>query len=126
MRSSAEQFGQAIANFQMIHRSWPICMLETEAARLLVYRAAEAAQRSSRGGKGTELIRKKFAIPRAETATWVCDQAVQIHGGYGYCLEFPVQKLWVLQMPNSTKSVPVPAKFRRIYYRQGITTRDEF
>ena len=30
----------------------------------------------------------------AETATWVCDQAIQIHGGYGYCLEFPVQKLW--------------------------------
>jgi isovaleryl-CoA dehydrogenase len=24
----------------------------------------------------------------------VCDQAIQIHGGYGYCLEFPVQKLW--------------------------------
>jgi len=30
----------------------------------------------------------------AETATWVCGQAIQIHGGYGYCLEFPVQKLW--------------------------------
>jgi isovaleryl-CoA dehydrogenase len=68
----------------------------TEASRLLVYRAAEAAQRAARGGKGTELTKLAAAaiLFAAESATWVCDQAIQIHGGYGYCLEFPVQKLW--------------------------------
>ncbi|MFI5355653.1 MAG: acyl-CoA dehydrogenase family protein, partial [Desulfobaccales bacterium] len=91
-----EQFGQPIANFQMIQQKLADMYTRTEAARLLVYRAADLAQRSTRGGKGTELNRLAAAaiLLAAETATWVCDQAIQIHGGYGYCLEFPVQKLW--------------------------------
>jgi isovaleryl-CoA dehydrogenase len=91
-----EQFGQAIANFQMIQQKLADMYARTEAARLLVYRAADLAQKSPRGGKGTELNRLAAAaiLLAAETATWVCDQAIQIHGGYGYCLEFPVQKLW--------------------------------
>ncbi len=91
-----EQFGQPIANFQMIQQKLADMYARTAAARLLVYRAAELAQRSPRGGKGTELTKQAAAaiLFAAETATWVCNQAVQIHGGYGYCLEFPVQKLW--------------------------------
>ena len=91
-----EQFGQPIANFQMIQQKLADMYTRTEASRLLVYRAADFAQKSPRGGKGTELTRQAAAaiLFAAETATWVCDQGVQIHGGYGYCLEFPVQKLW--------------------------------
>ncbi len=91
-----EQFGQPIANFQMIQQKLADMYTRTEAARLMVYRAAEMAQNARSGGKGTELTRLAAAsvLLAAETATWVCDQAVQIHGGYGYCLEFPVQKLW--------------------------------
>ena len=91
-----EQFGQSIASFQMIQQKLADMYTRTEASRLLVYRAAEAAQRAARGGKGTELTKLAAAaiLFAAESATWVCDQAIQIHGGYGYCLEFPVQKLW--------------------------------
>ncbi len=91
-----EQFGQPIANFQMVQQKLADMYTRTEAARLLVYRAAEQSQNAPRGGKGTELTRQAAAaiLFAAETATWVCDQAIQIHGGYGYCLEFPVQKLW--------------------------------
>ncbi len=91
-----EQFGQPIANFQMIQQKLADMYCQTEAARLLVYRAADFAQKTRRGGKGTELTKRAAAaiLFAAETATWVCDQAIQIHGGYGYCLEFPVQKLW--------------------------------
>jgi isovaleryl-CoA dehydrogenase len=91
-----EQFGQPIANFQMIQQKLADMYTRTEASRLMVYRAADVAQKSPRGGKGTELTRQAAAaiLFAAESATWVCDQAVQIHGGYGYCLEFPVQKLW--------------------------------
>jgi isovaleryl-CoA dehydrogenase len=91
-----EQFGQPIANFQMIQQKLADMYARTEAARLLVYRAATVAQGAKRGGKGTELTRQAAAaiLFAGETATWVCDQGVQIHGGYGYCLEFPVQKLW--------------------------------
>ena len=91
-----EQFGQPIAKFQMIQQKLADMYARTEASRLMVYRAAETAQRSPRGGKGTELTKQAAAaiLFAAETATWVCDQGIQIHGGYGYCLEFPVQKLW--------------------------------
>lgn len=91
-----EQFGQPIAGFQMIQQKLADMYARTEASRLLVYRAATLAQSAPRGGKGTELTKMAAAaiLFAAETATWVCDQAIQIHGGYGYCLEFPVQKLW--------------------------------
>jgi len=91
-----EQFGQPIANFQMIQQKLADMFARTEAARLLLYRAATTAQESQRGGKGTELTKLAAAaiLLASETATWVCGQGVQIHGGYGYCLEFPVQKLW--------------------------------
>jgi isovaleryl-CoA dehydrogenase len=91
-----EQFGKSIATFQMVQQKLADMYARTEASRLMVYRAAEVAQRSARGGKGTELTKQAAAaiLFAAEAATWVCDQAIQIHGGYGYCLEFPVQKLW--------------------------------
>jgi isovaleryl-CoA dehydrogenase len=91
-----EQFGQSIASFQMVQQKLADMYTRTEASRLMVYRAAEEAQKAPRGGKGTELTKQAAAaiLFAAETATWVCDQAIQIHGGYGYCLEFPVQKLW--------------------------------
>jgi isovaleryl-CoA dehydrogenase len=91
-----EQFGQPIGNFQMIQQKLADMFARTEAARLLVYRAATLAHHAIRGGKGTELTKQAAAavLFASETATWVCGQAIQIHGGYGYCLEFPVQKLW--------------------------------
>ncbi len=91
-----EQFGQPIANFQMIQQKLADMYARLEAARGLVYRAAKLAQKSPRGGKGTELTKMAAAaiLFASETATWICNQAVQIHGGYGYCLEFPVQNLW--------------------------------
>ncbi|MDR3569551.1 MAG: acyl-CoA dehydrogenase family protein [Syntrophobacteraceae bacterium] len=91
-----EQFGRPIARFEMIQQKLADMYARTEASRLLVYRAADCAERAARGGKGTELTRVAAAaiLFAAEAATWVCDQAIQIHGGYGYCLEFPVQKLW--------------------------------
>jgi isovaleryl-CoA dehydrogenase len=119
------QFGQPIANFQMIQQKLADMYCQTEAARLLVYRAADLAQRSTRGGKGTELTKQAAAaiLFAAETATWVCDQAIQIHGGYGYCLEFPVQKLW-----RDAKLYEIGAgtsEIRRLIIARELT-REEF
>jgi isovaleryl-CoA dehydrogenase len=52
------------------------------------------ADQAARGGKGTEIHRLAAAsiLFNAEMATRVADQAVQIHGGYGYMLEYPVQR----------------------------------
>ena len=55
-----------------------------------------------RGGKGTVLDMKAAAslLYAGEVSTKICMDGVQIHGGYGYCLEYPIQrhyrdvKLW--------------------------------
>ncbi|MCD4716388.1 MAG: acyl-CoA dehydrogenase, partial [Desulfobacterales bacterium] len=60
------------------------------------YRAAVMADKVQRGGKGTEVHKLAAAaiLFAAETATRVSNQAVQIHGGYGYMLEFPVNRFY--------------------------------
>lgn len=92
------QFGQPIASFQMIQQKLADMYCLTEAARLLVYRAASFADSpaGNRGGKGTELdkLAASAILFAAEAATHICADGVQIHGGYGYCLEYPIQKLW--------------------------------
>ena len=92
------QFGQPIASFQMIQQKLADMYCLTEAARLLVYRAGAFADSPGghRGGKGTELdkLAASAILFAAEAATRICSDGVQIHGGYGYCLEYPIQKLW--------------------------------
>jgi len=92
------QFGQPIASFQMIQQKLADMYCLCEAARLLVYRAATFADspEGKRGGKGTELdkLAASAILFAAEAATRICMEGVQIHGGYGYCLEYPIQKLW--------------------------------
>lgn len=120
-----EQFGRSVASFQMIQQKLADMYTRTEASRLLVYRAAEAAENAARGGKGTELTKLAAAaiLFAAEAATWVCCEAVQIHGGYGYCLEFPVQKLW-----RDAKLYEIGAgtsEIRRVIISRELT-RNEF
>ena len=68
---------------------------QIEAARLLCYSAAITVDKAHGGGKGTEVHLKAAAILFAgEMACKVCEEAVQIHGGYGYCLKYPVQRMW--------------------------------
>jgi isovaleryl-CoA dehydrogenase len=91
-----KQFGKPIGRFQMMQAKLAEMYARLEAARSMVYRAAALAEKSERGGKGTELTKLAAAaiLLAGETGTWVCNEAVQIHGGYGYCSEFPVQRLW--------------------------------
>jgi len=90
-----EQFGRKIANFQMIQSKLADMYASTESARLLVYKAADLAQRSPRGGKGTEIHKVAAAavLYAAEMAEQVALDAIQIHGGYGYMLEYGVNRL---------------------------------
>ncbi len=92
------QFGRPIASFQMIQQKLSDMYSLTEAARLLVYRAAVFADSPAgvKGGKGTELdkLAASAILFAAEAATRICSDGIQIHGGYGYCLEYPIQKLW--------------------------------
>ncbi len=92
------QFGRPIGSFQMIQAKLADMYCLTESARLLVYKAAAFADSpdGQKGGKGTELDKLAAAaiLFSSEAATKICSDGVQIHGGYGYCLEYPIQKLW--------------------------------
>ena len=89
------QFGQPISNFQLIQEKLANMYTQIEAARLLAYKSAIVAEGSQRGGKGTEVHKLAAAalLFSSEVAMKVTLEAVQIHGGYGYTLEYPVNRL---------------------------------
>ncbi|HEY6447560.1 MAG TPA: acyl-CoA dehydrogenase [Acidobacteriaceae bacterium] len=84
------QFGKAIAEFQGIQ--WKLADMATEldAARLLTLRAAvlkDAGQRVTRESSMAKLY-------ASEVAVRICDEAVQLHGGYGFIKDYPVEKFY--------------------------------
>jgi len=84
-----EQFGRSISKFQGLQ--WKIAEMGTkvEAARNLVYKAALAKDKQDRFSKEAAMA-KYYA---SEAAREVSQEAVQIHGGYGYIKEYPVERL---------------------------------
>ena len=82
-----EQFGQPIANFQAIQFKLSDMALKIEASRLLVYKAAVMKDKG-RASKYCSMAK----LSASETANWVANQAVQIHGGYGYVKEYAVER----------------------------------
>lgn len=84
-----KQFGRAIAKFQNTQFTLADMQTKTDAARLLVYRAANAKDNKQRYS-GDAAMAKLFA---AETAMDVTTKAVQLHGGYGYTREYPVERM---------------------------------
>ncbi len=85
-----KQFGQPLVHFGAIQDKIAIMDTRIQAARLLV---RQAAWLKDQGRKFTRqaAYAKLFAT---ETATWVAHQAVQIHGGYGYMKEYPVERYY--------------------------------
>lgn len=84
-----EQFGRPIAKFQAIQWKLADAGTELEAASLLSRRAAWALQQGRDDGPGAAARAKRAATAAAERA---CSDALQIHGGYGYTREFPVER----------------------------------
>jgi alkylation response protein AidB-like acyl-CoA dehydrogenase len=81
-------FGKPIADYEAIRWMLADIKTELEAARLLVHRAASLAD-AGRPFTREASIAKLFA---SEVANRACNKAVQIHGGYGYTREFPVER----------------------------------
>jgi isovaleryl-CoA dehydrogenase len=88
------QFGKPIGAFQLIQAKLADMYTQLEAGKMLCYKAAVLAEQARTGGKGTEIHKLAAAsiLFNAEMASRIADQAVQIHGGYGYMLEYPVQR----------------------------------
>jgi len=87
--SERRQFGQAIANFQGIQFQLSDMATEIEAGKHLMYHAAWLAQHKKPFGKEAA-IAKLFCSELAMRATI---KAIQIHGGYGYTKDYPVERM---------------------------------
>jgi butyryl-CoA dehydrogenase len=83
-----QQFGKPIAEFEAIQ--WMLADMATEidAARLLVYRAARLKDR----GMPFVIAASEAKLYAAETAMRAATKAIQIHGGYGYIKDYPVER----------------------------------
>jgi butyryl-CoA dehydrogenase len=81
-------FGSQVSDFQAIQFMLADMATEIDAARLLTYRAAMAKDSGKRFSKEASMA-KLYA---SETAMKHTVKAVQIHGGYGYSKEFPVER----------------------------------
>ena len=113
-----EAFGQVIGQFQGIQWMLADMKVRIEAARLLIYNAALARERAKRnGGRYTEAaaMAKLFA---SETAMWVTEKAVQIHGGMGYSKELPIERYF--RDAKITEIYEGTSEIQRLVIARGI------
>ena len=85
-----EQFGRPISGFQAIAFKLADMATEIEASELLLYKAASAKDR----GEKVVQISAMAKMYASEVSVKVANEAVQIHGGYGYTKDFPVEKFY--------------------------------
>ncbi|WP_338742372.1 acyl-CoA dehydrogenase family protein [Haloplanus salilacus] len=85
-----EQFGQPIGEFQAIGHKLADMDTKVETARLLMHRAADRKTRGERFVK--EAAQAK--LHASEVSREVANEAIQIHGGYGYTTDFPVERFY--------------------------------
>jgi len=83
-------FGKFISEFQGIQFKLADMATDIEAARLLTYRAAVAKTK----GENINLIASEAKLYASEIAQRVTTEAIQIHGGYGFIKDFPVEKFY--------------------------------
>ena len=82
-------FGQAIAEFQALQFRIADMATELEAARLMVHRAALALERGTSQATLLAAMAKRFAT---DIGFQVVNDALQLHGGYGYLRDFPIER----------------------------------
>lgn len=87
-----EAFGKKIGEFQGIGFKLADMKTSIEASRLLVYNAAVAKERAKESGDRFTLEASIAKLHASETAVFVTNAAVQIHGGMGYSKELPIER----------------------------------
>ena len=84
------QFGRSISKFQAIQFKLADMATWIEAARHLVYNSARLKDAGKSYGKEAAMA-KLYA---SEVGTKIAEEAIQIHGGYGYTRDYPVERMW--------------------------------
>ena len=83
------QFGQALADFQATQFKLADMATEVEAARLLLHRAADALDKGETRATMLCAMAKRLAT---DVGFQVVNEALQLHGGYGYIREYPIER----------------------------------
>jgi alkylation response protein AidB-like acyl-CoA dehydrogenase len=89
-----QAFGGPIGQLQMIQQKIADMKTRIEASRLLIYNAVAAKERGKISGERYTLEASMAKLFASETAMFVTDEAVQIHGGMGYSKELPVERYY--------------------------------
>jgi alkylation response protein AidB-like acyl-CoA dehydrogenase len=117
------QFGQRIADFEMIQATLADMAADIEASRLLVYKAAWLLDRDQPAGKTTS-IAKLFAT---EAAARAASEAVLLHGNRGYSNEYPVERYYRdikgLQIYEGTSHIQRVIIARELVGRDSLKNR---
>jgi len=85
------QFGKAIAEFQNTQFTLADMATELEAARALLYLAAAKVTGNAPDKTRFAAMAKRLAT---DTGSTVVDRALQLHGGYGYLMDYPIERFW--------------------------------
>lgn len=85
-----KQFGRPISEFQAIQHKLVDMAMKIDASRLLTYKAARMIDAGKRVTRESAMA-KLFS---SEAAVWIANEAVQIHGGYGFIKDYPVEKFY--------------------------------
>ncbi len=83
------QFGQPLADFQALRFKLADMVTEIEAARLMLRRGAASLDRGDPEATMHCAMAKRFAT---DTGFWICNEALQLFGGYGYLKDFPIER----------------------------------
>ena len=86
-----QQFGKAIADFQATQFTLADMATELAAARALLYQAAVKVSEGAADKTQFAAMAKRFAT---DTGMAVADRALQLHGGYGYLMDYPVERIF--------------------------------
>ncbi len=85
------QFGEPISELQGVRWILAEMAIKIQAARLLIYDALIKSEQKGEMIAKEAAMAKKFAN---EMAVWVCDQAIQLHGAYGYTADYEVERYY--------------------------------
>jgi alkylation response protein AidB-like acyl-CoA dehydrogenase len=86
-----KQFGQAIADFQATQFTLADMETELQAARTLLYAAAVKVTENAPDKTRFAAMAKRLAT---DTGSSIVDRALQLHGGYGYLQDYPIERFW--------------------------------
>ena len=86
-----KQFGQAIADFQNTQFTLADMETELQAARALLYMAAVKVTENAPDKTRFAAMAKRLAT---DAGSAIADRALQLHGGYGYLMDYPIERFW--------------------------------